>query len=94
MLRKYESLINRTLKDASDILKEMFQDNIPDCAVKSSDGKDFSMLLYSISSFPKGWNDFVITEVIEEWNKVDEVTQKLCLIAIVNKTYDEVVNDR
>lgn len=45
MLRKYESLINRTLKDASDILKEMFQDNIPDCAVKSSDGKDFPMLL-------------------------------------------------
>lgn len=94
MLRKYESLINRTLKDASCILKEMFQDNIPDCAVKSSDGKDFPMLLYSISSFPKGWNDLVITEVIEEWNKVDEVTQKLCLTAIVNKTYDEVTNDR
>lgn len=91
MLRKYESLINRTLKDASDILEEMFQGNIPDCAVKSSDGKDFPMLLYCISSFPKGWNDLVITEVIETWNKVDEVTQKLCLIAIVNRTYDEVV---
>lgn len=90
MSRKYESLINRTLKDASSVLEEMFQGNIPDCAVKSSDGKDFPMLLYSISSFPKGWNDLVITEVIETWNKVDEVTQKLCLTAIVNRTYDEV----
>ena len=87
MLRKYESLINRTLKDASSVLEEMFQGNIPDCAVKSSDGKDFPMLLYSISSFPKGWNDLVITEVIETWNKV---TQKLSLTAIVNRTYDEV----
>jgi hypothetical protein len=34
------------------------------------------------------------TEVIENWNKVDEVTQKLCLTAIVNKTYDEVTNDK
>ena len=90
MLTKYESLINRTLKDASSVLEEMFQGNIPDCAVKSSDGKDFPMLLYSISFFPKGWNDLVITEVIETWNKVDEVTQKLCLTAIVNRTYDEV----
>ena len=90
MSRKYESLINRTLKDASSILEEMFQGNLPDCAVKSSDGKDFPMLLYSITSFPKGWDDLVITEVSETWNKVDDTTQKLCLTAFVNKTYDEV----
>ena len=90
MSNKYKEFFNKTLRESDELIEKIFGDNKPFFKVRSSDGKDFLLLLYSVCGYPNNWNDLIITDVVEEWVNSDNITKELCLIAIINKTYNEV----
>lgn len=91
---EYKELIGKKFSETDDIIPTLFpnENDMPDFMARSSDGKDFMLGWFNVIGFPKGWNDLVITDIIEEWSDVGYTSKKLTLIAIVDKTYDEVLD--
>lgn len=85
-----KNFFNKTLREGDELIEKIFRNNKPCFKVRSSDGKDFPLLLYSVCGYPNNWNDLIITDVVEEWVNSDNNTKVLVLIAVINKIYDEI----
>ena len=84
-------VIGKKIGETPSFISETFSDeSMPYFCVRSKDGEDFPLNLYSLCGYPKEWDELQISSLVEEFVNEDKNTKKRCLVVIVDKTYAEV----
>lgn len=85
-----QNCIGKTINKSNDFIEKTYEDYNLKFGVRSSDGEDFSLGIYSLTGYPAIWESLIIKDIVEEWFDEDECTKKKVFILIINKTYEEV----